>query len=106
METMTDLRLKDILKHSFENVHLVHSDIDMLPPTIVELSEKTLTDAGRQEWADILNARVLRVYNGLYGLQIECSDVKASRLIKFAAMLAGYCSLDEYDRWVSPSGRE
>lgn len=67
----------------------------------MELSDKTLTAAGREEWADVLNARVVRVYDGFYGLQIECADVKPTRLKDFALMLAGYCLLSQYDRWVS-----
>lgn len=48
----------------------------------------------------MLNAKVLRVFQGIYGLQMEFSGVKASRLDDFFAMLAGLSEQD-YDRWVS-----
>ena len=44
--------------------------------TIVELNEHTLTAAGKEAWADILDAEVVKVYNGYYGLQMELDKVK------------------------------
>lgn len=45
--------------------------MEVQPATIVELDEHTLTDAGKEEWGDILDAEVVKVYNGYYGLQME-----------------------------------
>lgn len=61
-------RLKDLLCTRWENVHLVHAEIDDVPHTIVELDGNTLTKAGRNAWSDVLNAKVQRVYQGYYGL--------------------------------------
>ena len=92
--------LKDLLAIRWEDIHLMHDEIENDPSTIVELSGTTLTDAGRKAWADVLDARVLRVYEDSYGQQLELTGVKASRLDEFSAMLAGYCSVEEYDQWV------
>jgi hypothetical protein len=70
----------------------------------VELDDSTLTEAGKEAWADVLNADVLRVYTGYYGLQMELAGVKASRLDAFSSMLAGYCSVQDYKKWVNESG--
>lgn len=94
--------LKDLLCARWEDLHLVHDEIDYgLPHTIVELDGTTLTAAGKEAWADVLNAKVVRVFRGYSGLQMELSGVKASRLEDFSAMLAGYCSVEDYENWVN-----
>ena len=94
-------RLKDILCTHWENIHLVHTEVDNVPHTIAELDSGTLTEAG-----NVLNAKVERVYQGLYGLQMELSGVKPGRLEAFSGMLGGYCSEQEYETWVNEPERE
>ena len=97
-----EARLKDLLCARWEDLHLVHDEIDYgLPHTIVELDGTTLTAAGKEAWADVLNAKVVRVFRGYSGLQMELSGVKAGRLDAFSAMLAGYCSVEDYENWVN-----
>ena len=99
--------LKDLLCAHWENLHLVHDEIDYgLPHTIVELDGGTLTEAGKKAWADVLDAKVVRVFQGYSGLQMELSGVKASRLDAFSAMLAGYCSVEDYENWVNEPEEE
>lgn len=99
-------KLSDILRCNFEDVHLCHRDIDDDTATISELSDTTLTDEGRQVWADVLGAEVHRVYTGMYGLQIELSGVKAARIYDFGAALAGYCLQENYEKWFAPEDTE
>lgn len=100
--TLSTLTLKDILKSvELSDVHLVHQDEEMDLATIVELGGKTLTEEGQKEWADVMNARITKIYEGAYGVQLECSDVDAQRLADFSYMLAGYCLNEDYDKWVS-----
>ena len=99
-------RLKYILCTRWENIHLVHTEVDNVPHTIAELDSGTLTEAGKKVWADVLNAKVERVYQGLYGLQMELSGVKPGRLEAFSGMLGGYCSEQEYETWVNEPERE
>ena len=94
-------RLGDLLACEWKDLHLIHDEIDQVPATIVELSSTTLTESGRTAWADILNAKVKQIYVGLYGLQMDVTGVKASRLEQFSYMLAGYCSEEEYEMWVA-----
>lgn len=96
----TQNRLSDLLASHWENVHLLYEDMDTVPHTIVELDSNTLTEAGKEAWADVLGAQVLRVYQGYYGLQMDLTGVKASRINAFSAMLGGYCSVEEYELWV------
>ena len=60
-----------------------------------------MTTAGKEAWADVLDAKVARVFQGYSGLQMELSGVKADRLEAFSAMLAGYCSVEDYKNWVN-----
>lgn len=94
-------KFRDLLHTKWEDLHLIHHEIENEPSTIAELDESTLTDAGKEAWADVLNANVLRVYTGYYGLQMELAGVKASRLDAFSSMLAGYCSVQDYGKWVN-----
>lgn len=100
------VRLRDLLTSRWENVHLIHEEIENVPHTIVELDTGTLTEAGKEAWADVLNAKVKRVYQGFYGLQMDLSGVKPSRLDAFSAMLGGYCSEQDYETWVNEPEEE
>jgi hypothetical protein len=96
------MTLKETLtSQSFEDIHLVHQNVDNDPATIVELHSGTLTEAGKEAWADVMNAEVISVFKGVHGLQILLRGVKASRIDDFSRMLAGYCSVEDYDTWVS-----
>ncbi len=97
-------RLKDLLHLHWEDIHLLHKDVEVQPATIVELDEHTLTNAGKEAWADVLNAEVVKIYNGYYGLQVELDKVKPSRLEEFSSMLAGYCPVSDYETWVTQEG--
>lgn len=86
---------------NLEDVHLLHEDEERDLATIVELNQDTLTEQGKIDWADVLGARVLRIYDGYYGTQIDVSGCEASRLEAFSKMLAGDCTISEYNRWVN-----
>ena len=94
-------RLKNLLHLHWEDIHLLHKDVEVQPATIVELDEHTLTNAGKEAWADVLDAEVVKIYNGYYGLQMELDKVKPSRLEEFSSMLAGYCPVSDYEKWVT-----
>ena len=93
-------RLKDLIRVPIEDFHLVHHEVDMEPATIVYLASDTLTNEGKQEWGDVLNAQVLRVFHGIYGIQAECAGVDPQRLADFSLMLAGACPNEDYETWV------
>ena len=93
--------LRELLHARWEDIHLLHRDVEIEPATIVELDQNTLTDAGKEAWADVLDAKVCRVYQGAYGLQVELADVYPARLQEFSEVLAGYCPTTLYDEWVA-----
>lgn len=96
--------LRELLRTRWEDIHLMHKDVEVEPATIVELDTDTLTEAGKEAWADVLDAEVSKIYTGYYGLQIELDKVKPRRLEEFSSMLAGYCPVSDYEKWVNESG--
>lgn len=94
------IRLMELLDFSLEDVHLLPDGNDDMPLTIIELNDRTLTENGKSEWSDVLNARIKKIYQGYYGFQIDLTGVKASRIYDFSAMLAGYCPIEDYYKWV------
>ena len=86
---------------NLEDVHLCHCDEEHDLATIVELNSNTLTEQGKKDWSDMLDAKVERIYTGAYGTQIDLSGCEADRIRDFSYMLAGQCSTKDYDRWVN-----
>ena len=86
-----------------QDIHLLDVDEEHDLATIVELGADTLTEQGKADWSDILDAKVERIYEGSYGLQIDVSGASPERLHDFSYMLAGYTPLSDYEKWVAPS---
>ena len=95
------LTIAGLIGSNLEDFHLLHADEEHELATIVELYSDTLSEQGRKDWADVLAAKVERIYNGHYGMQADISGCSAERLRDFSYMLAGHCSASDYDRWVN-----
>lgn len=95
------MTLFSLIGCNLEDVHLVDDDVEHELATIVELNQDTLTEQGKRDWADVLSAKVVRIFEGDYGVQIALSGCDAERVKDFSYMLAGYCSESDYNRWVS-----
>lgn len=91
---------------NLEDVHLIDTDVEHDFATIVELNSNMLTDEGKRDWADVMNGKVERIFEGDIGLVVEVSGCSADRLAEFSYMLAGYCAESDYNRWVSGSSNE
>ena len=84
-----------------EDVHLVDRDEEHELATIVELNRNTLTEQGKHDWADVLGAKVERIFEGGYGVQICVSGCDPQRLSDFSFMLAGYVPESDFNKWVN-----
>ena len=84
-----------------EDVHLVDNEEEHDLATITELNHDTLTEEGRLAWADVLGAKVERIFEGFYGLQVAVSGCDPQRLCDFSYMLAGYVPESDYNKWVN-----
>ena len=88
---------------NLEDVHILDADEEHDLATIVELNQHTLTEQGKRDWADVLGAKVTRIYDGYYGTQIEVTGCDPARLEAFSKMLAGECTIAESERWLNPA---
>ncbi len=95
------MTLMGLIGCNLENVHLCHCDEDHDLATVVELNDKTLTEQGKKDWADVLNAKVECIYEGSYGVQIGLSGVDAERLSDFSYMLAGQYGVNQTSKWLN-----
>ena len=100
------LKLKDLIAVSVEDRHLIYSDEDKDVAVICKLKNDTLTPAGKEDWADILEADVQRVFSGSFGIHIELHGVDPQRLSDFSFMLVGQCSKDDYAKWVAEDAEQ
>ena len=99
-QSLSNLTLGDLIKSiKLSSVHLVHDEVDIELATVEDLSDSMLTEDGKKAWSDVLNAKVDEIFNGYYGIQIQCSGVDHQRLSDFSYALAGYCSDKDYDKW-------
>lgn len=95
-------RLRDLIHSPFLEVSLTHEEeYHKDTPAIPELCLDILTEAGKTEWADVLDAEVCQVYLGLNGLEVSLVGVSPSRLEAFSSMLAGQCTDELYEKWVA-----
>jgi len=100
------MSLISLMGCNLEDVHLCDTDEEHDLATITELNENTLTEQGKQDWADVLSVKVNRIYTGYYGLQVDVEGCPADRLRDFSYMLAGQCSAEDFARWVNQSEPE
>ena len=49
--------------------------------------------------SDVLNAKVDEIFDGTYGVQIQCSGVDHQRLTEISYALAGYCPERDSKEW-------
>jgi hypothetical protein len=76
------LKLRDILLlGGMENVYMVHetTDVGFVPASYFEM----ITDKGRQDHAELLNATVSEIRTGAYGTEIVLSGVEPQLLSDF-----------------------
>ena len=100
------MSLYSLMRSNLEDVHIVDVDEEHDLATIVELNQDTLTEDGKRDWSDVLGAKVERIFEGYYGLQIAVSGCAPERLETFSKMLAGECSIEESERWINLSSGE
>ena len=93
--------LKELMELGLEDITLVDRDEEHNLATIVELNKNTLTEEGKNEWSDVLSAKVERIFAGNFEVGIEVSGCDAERVKDFSFMLAGYVSEDDYNIWVN-----
>ena len=94
--------LRDLICSPFLEVCLTHEEeFYPDPPVIPELCIDVITEAGKREWADVLDAEVCQIYMGLKGLEVSLVGTDPTRIEAFSSILAGHCSEELYEKWVA-----
>jgi hypothetical protein len=94
------LTIVGLIGCDLEDFHFLHTDVDHDLATIVELNKDTLTEQGKTDWADILGAKVERIYQGYYGIQADISGCEPERLRDFSYLLSGRYSVSDTNKWI------
>ena len=82
------------------DAHLVHSDIDIETSTMAcDWNIASFTPKGIERYANLMNAVVLRIFHGIFGLQIELTGVSHRDIEQFNFDQAGNCSDSDYKKW-------
>jgi hypothetical protein len=100
------LNLMGLIGCNLHDVHLIHDSEDHDVATIVELTPDTLTEQGKIDWSDVLNAKVENISHGYYGTQIDLSGCDAERIRDFSYLLAGQYSLSDTKRWLNEDAND
>ena len=96
------LDLLSLLGCNLYDVHFTCDDKDCTP--ISRLSADMLTEEGKQEWADVLSAKVESITFENESFKCKLANCDPERLRAFTEMLNGQCDAEDYERWVKSSG--
>ncbi|MFR9234425.1 MAG: hypothetical protein ACLVLH_16090, partial [Eisenbergiella massiliensis] len=95
-------RLRDLISSPFLEVCLTSEDDVYVEPTAIpELCIDVLTEVGKKEWADVLDAEVSQVFMGLQGLEVCLTGIDSARLGAFSNVVSGSCPAELYIKWVA-----
>lgn len=75
-------------KFPADSTYLDHGFIDMGFLPIGGLCDADLTPEERENWSDVLDADVRRVFPGAYGIHIEVEDVEPERMSDFSSAVS------------------
>lgn len=96
------LSLLSLMGCNLQHIGLRHvSEENHNSEEITKLNKDTLTEEGKKEWADILNAKVA----GFYAGRILLTGCRAPRVSDFSSLLSGRCTEEELERWVKDPNR-
>lgn len=94
--------LRCLIASPFLEVCLTSEDGPYKEPTAIpELCIDMLTAAGKEEWADVLDAEVGQIYMGMKGLEVSLAGVSTARLEAFSSAMVGRCPEELYEKWVA-----
>ena len=97
-ETMS---LGGLIACNLYDVHLSHNIGAHEPVIIYDLTAGTLTERGKEDWADVLNAKVEQISHDDGKTQISLSGVEEERIQDFSCMLERMCPADDFEKWVN-----
>lgn len=98
---MKIIQLNDLAQLGMESMRFHESATAEFCGIVMALSENSLTEYGKKEWADVLDAKVERMRGSGESLVVYISQVETKRLKQFTKLLAGECPVIDYERCVA-----
>jgi len=86
-----------------EDVNIFDYDEEHDYASIVELNANTLTEEGKKHFSKVLNAEVVKIFEGGEGVHILIRGTTGKRVEDFSFALAGYCSEENFKKWFNES---
>lgn len=98
------LNLLSLIGCNLYDVHLEHESPGFKFQDVSSLNRNTLTEKGKEEWSDVLQAKVESIKPQANRLCICLTDCDPFRVLAFTEMLNGQCDAEGYERWVQKEG--
>lgn len=101
LEQEDSISLKQLITCKLSDIHLMDATEEHNLTTISELDKTMLTEEGMREWNDVLSAKVVRIYEGVFGTHVEVIGCDPQRVGEFSFALAGQCAAEDYEKWIN-----
>lgn len=98
------LNLLSLMGCNLYDVHLAHESPGFEFQDVSNLNKNTLTEKGKEEWSDVLQAKVESISPQANRLCVRLTDCDPFRVLAFTEMLNGQCDAEDYERWVQKEG--
>lgn len=98
------MNLLSLMGCNLYDVHLEHESSGFEFQDISSLNKNTLTEEGKEEWSDVLQAEVESLRPQTGRLCVCLTDCDPFRILAFTEMMNGQCDAEDYERWVRKDG--
>ena len=98
------MNLLSLMGCNLYDVHLEHESPDFEFQDVSSLNKNTLTEKGKEEWSDVLQAKVESIRPQADRLCVRLTDCDPFRVLAFTEMMNGQCDAEDYERWVRKDG--
>ena len=100
MTPIPPVTLRSLLGTKLYHAYLTHAQHGNDPATIDLLVGDTLTPAGREAWADVLDAPIVRIQPHHFGVELQLAGVTCARIDAFTHMLNALAFPQNRGGWV------
>lgn len=94
-----EFSLRSLLGFGLKDITFIDRGCDRTVSLVTEISERMITPAGKREWADVLSAKVDRIYVENGKGYVELSNCNMDRLGSFAYIYDGYSNDEGRNEW-------
>lgn len=99
------LSLLSLMGCNLYDAHLCYQEKPDRNSTILKLDQDTLTEQGKKDWQDVLDAKVIQISPDAHGLQVTLAGCDPQRIADLTSLLCGCCPIGDFERWVKDKDR-